>query len=173
MQKELSAASLKLQEKNTQVELTEPMNNNHVFASAEKTTSSNSVRQHGANKVLYVYCHRSLKTTTVGSPVFCTCIFQHLYFCSTFFAQCTFNFNFGIWEESTPWTYCEKNDTYTARHYLADVQTIYSPSCCSWPLSKRILHAREKDKKKRTAQNLKRREDQAACVLIRRVSSLG
>jgi len=42
--------------KNTQVELTEPMNNNHVFASAEKTTSSNSVRQHGANKVLYVYC---------------------------------------------------------------------------------------------------------------------
>ena len=151
MQKELSAASLLLQEK---IEHTSQQNwwtNNHVFAKAEET--SNSARQHAWGQQRSVRVFSSVPKDDHCCWISCvlhncTCKFEHLYFCSTFFAQCTFNFNFGIWEESTPWTYCEKNDTYTARHYLADVQTIYSPSCCSWPLSKRILHAREKDKKK-------------------------
>jgi len=121
-------------------------NNNHVFAKAEET--SNSARQHAwgqANNVLYVYFHRSLKTTTVGSPVFCTCIIEHTYISALLFSHSahlilTLGFGKSLVRERT----LKKNDTYTARHYyLADVQTIHP--LVALVLSKRILHAREKD----------------------------
>ena len=96
---------------------------------------------HGANNVLYVYFHRSLKTTTVGSPVFCTCIFEHTYISALLFSHSahlilTLGFGKSLVRERT----VKKNDTYTARHYyLADVQTIHP--LVALDLSKRILHA--------------------------------
>ena len=98
---------------------------------------------HGANNVLYVYFHRSLKTTTVvGSPVFCTIALANLntYISALLFSHSahlilTLGFGKSLVRERT----LKKNDTYTARHYyLADVQTIHP--LVALDLSKRILH---------------------------------
>ena len=158
MQKELSAASLLLQEKTEHTSQQNWWTNNHVFAKAEET--SNSARQHAWGQQRSV---RVFSSVPKDDHCWISCVLHlhnwtHLYFCSTFFAQCTFNFNFGIWEESSPWTYCEKEWHLHNKALLFSWRSNYSPSCCSWPLKKNPSCMLERKRKKKGQPKISRDE---------------